>query len=65
MERERIQVIQKAKKQATQKEEENGNTVVDSQEVVGPVPGDPEQKVNNVILVAVKEIKSLLVATVV
>ena len=65
MERERILVIQKAKKQATQKEEENGNTVVDSQEVVGPVPGDPEQKVNNVILVAVKEIKSLLVATVV
>jgi hypothetical protein len=65
VERERIQVIQKAKKQATQKEEENGNTVVDSQEVVGPVPGDPEQKVNNVILVAVKEIKSLLVATVV
>ena len=59
MERERIQVIQKAKKQATQKEEENGNTVVDSQEVVGPVPGDPEQKVNNVILVA-KRLKSSL-----
>ena len=65
MDRERIQVIQKAKKQGTQKEEENGNTVVDSQEVVGHVPGDPEQKVNNVILVAVKEIKSLLVVTVV
>jgi hypothetical protein len=42
VERERIQAIQKAKKQAIRKEEENGSAVVDSKEVVGPVAGAPE-----------------------
>ena len=42
VERERIQAIQTAKKQAIRKEEENGSAVVDSKEVVGPVAGAPE-----------------------
>jgi len=38
VERERIQAIQKAKKQAIQKEEENGSAVVDGKEVIHIIP---------------------------